>query len=101
MAETVFPILFGNTENAPEWLCRIVETYFANDVSGGFLLLCSFGIPAMILIRVLSGWANGYYMNYAGISVVQQLQKDVFSKIQDIPFAFLTKIKLEKLSPVF
>ena len=91
MAETVFPILFGNTENAPEWLCRIVETYFANDVSGGFLLLCSFGIPAMILIRVLSGWANGYYMNYAGISVVQQLQKDVFSKIQDIPFAFFNK----------
>ena len=91
MAETVFPILFGNTENAPKWLCRIVETYFANDVSGGFLLLCSFGIPATILIRVLSGWANGYYMNYAGISVVQQLQKDVFSKIQDIPFAFFNK----------
>ncbi|MAH08244.1 MAG: hypothetical protein CL961_01085 [Euryarchaeota archaeon] len=91
MAETVFPILFGNTENAPKWLCRIVETYFANDVSGGFLLLCSFGIPATILIRVLSGWANGYYMNYAGISVVQQLQKDVFSKIQDIPFAFFKK----------
>ena len=53
MAETVFPILFGNTENAPEWLCRIVETYFANDVSGGFLLLCSFGIPSIILILSL------------------------------------------------
>lgn len=88
IAEIVMPILFGNTEEAPDWLRHIVETYFANDVSGGFLILCSLAIPLMILIRTLSGWANGYFMNYAGISVVQDLQKETFSKVQELPYAF-------------
>ncbi|MAH39818.1 MAG: hypothetical protein CML08_00220 [Puniceicoccaceae bacterium] len=88
IAEIIMPILFGDTEEAPDWLRRIVEIYFANDVSGGFLILCSLAIPLMILIRTLSGWANGYFMNYAGISVVQDLQKETFSKVQELPYAF-------------
>ena len=52
------------------------------------MLLCSFLIPAMILLRVLSGWANGFFMNYAGIFVVQELQKDTFTKIQNLPYTF-------------
>ena len=91
MAEIAFPILFGNPDSAPDWLRLIVEKYFSNNVSGGFLLLCSFSIPAMILIRVLSGWANGYLMNFAGIYVVQKLQKDTFNKIQNLPFSFFKK----------
>ncbi len=88
MAEIAFPILFDNSDQAPEWLRLVVEKYFSNNVTGGFLLLCSFLIPAMILVRVLSGWANGFFMNYAGIFVVQELQKDTFSKIQNLPYNF-------------
>lgn len=91
IAEIVIPILFGNVEGAPAWLRYIVETFFANDVGGGFLILCSLAIPLMILIRTVSGWANGYFMNYAGISVVQDLQKETFSKIQELPFSFFKK----------
>lgn len=88
MADTVIPILFGNEEGAPQWLRHIVEYYFANDISGGFLILCSLILPFMILIRALSGWANGYYVNYAGLFMVQNLQKNIFSKIQCLPYAF-------------
>ncbi|MAV39100.1 MAG: hypothetical protein CML12_00775 [Puniceicoccaceae bacterium] len=91
IAEIVIPILFGNVEGAPAWLRYIVERFFANDVGGGFLILCSLAIPLMILIRTVSGWANGYFMNYAGISVVQDLQKETFSKIQELPFSFFKK----------
>lgn len=91
MAETVFPILFGNEENAPQWLRYIVEHFFANNITGGFLILCSFAIPFMMLIRTISGWANGYYMNFAGLFVVQQLQKDIFIKLQSLPYAFFKK----------
>ena len=88
ISDMVIPILFGNEEKAPQWLRHIVEHYFANDVTGGFLILCSLAVPLMIFIRALSGWANGYYVNYAGLYMVQNLQKDIFSKIQCLPYAF-------------
>jgi len=36
MAETVFPVLFGSTEQAPLWLREIVGRWFGNDTQGGF-----------------------------------------------------------------
>ena len=37
MAETVFPILFGNPDKAPLWLQEFVTRWFGEDMQGGFL----------------------------------------------------------------
>ena len=97
MAETAFPILFGNTEKAPLWLQEFVARWFGEDVQGGFLLVCCLLIPLMMLLRSIGSWGNGYFMTYSGISVVQRLQAEVFTKVQRLPLAFFQRRKTGEL----
>ena len=98
MAETVFPILFGNPEKAPLWLQVFVARWFGEDTEGGFLLVCCLFIPLMILLRSIGSWGNGYFMTYSGISVVQRLQAEVFTKVQRLPLAFFQRRKTGELN---
>lgn len=97
MAETIFPILFGSPEKAPEWLRLFVERWFGDNITGGFLILCSLALPFAMGIRALSAVGNGYYMTYTGIHVVQSLQIAVFKKIQAMPMAFFQRHKTGEL----
>jgi subfamily B ATP-binding cassette protein MsbA len=98
MAETVFPILFGNPEKAPLWLQEFVARWFGEDTEGGFLLVCCLFIPLMMLLRSIGSWGNGYFMTYSGISVVQRLQAEVFTKVQRLPLAFFQRRKTGELN---
>jgi subfamily B ATP-binding cassette protein MsbA len=97
MAETVFPVLFGSPEAAPEWLRHAVERWFADDVQGGFLILCCLFLPFMMGVRALSAVGNGYFITYAGTHVVQAIQIAVFEKVQSMPLAFFQKYKTGEL----
>ena len=79
---------------SPAWIKGIADTFFAEN-DGGFLLLCCLFIPAIILIRAASFVANGY-MAYAGFSVIQSIQIDVYKKVQSLPLAFFNKYQTEK-----
>ena len=91
MAETVFPVLFGNPEAAPAWLKALVDTWFVDDIQGGFLILCCLFLPFMMLLRAAGAVGNGYFITYAGIFVVQAIQIDVFKKVQAMPLAFFQR----------
>ena len=78
MAETVFPVLFGDADAAPEWLRSYVLRWFPGDLQTGFLTLCCILLPGMMLIRALSAIGNGYFVTYAGTYVVQAIQIEVF-----------------------
>jgi subfamily B ATP-binding cassette protein MsbA len=97
MAETVFPVLFGSPEAAPELLRAIVEHWFANDVQGGFLILCCLFLPLMMGLRAVSAVGNGYFMSYTGIFVVQSIQIAVFEKVQSMQLAFFQRHKTGEL----
>jgi len=97
MAETVFPVLFGSPDKAPEWLKAIVERWFGNDTQGGFLILCCMFLPLMMGIRAVSAVGNGYFMTYSGLYVVQSIQIAVFEKVQTMPLAFFHKHKTGEL----
>ena len=96
MAETVFPILFGNTSNSPEWVLNFAQNYFNGDVSGGFLLICCFSLPAIVFVRTIGSIGNGYFITYAGIYVVQAIQIDMFKKYNLCHYLFFMDIKLER-----
>ena len=66
IADNVFPILFGNFENSPEWLLNVANTHFEGKTDGGFLLLCCLAIPGVILLRMIGSTGNGYWMAYTG-----------------------------------
>jgi len=97
MAETVFPVLFGNPEEAPAWLKVLVETWFGDDVQGGFLILCCLFLPFIMLLRAVGAVGNGYFITYTGIYVVQAIQIDVFKKVQGMPLAFFQRHKTGEL----
>ncbi len=97
MAETVFPVLFGSPENAPQWLSSFVERWFADDAQGGFLILCCLFLPFTMLMRAIGSWGNGYYMTYAGTSVIQSLQAKAYNKVQRLPLAFFHRRKTGEL----
>jgi len=97
MAETVFPVLFGSPDEAPVWLKSLVETWFADDIQGGFLILCCLFLPFVMILRAAGSVGNGYFITYAGIYVVQAIQIDVFEKIQAMPLAFFQRYKTGEL----
>ena len=88
MAETIFPILFGDSSNAPKWLRSIVESFFGNNTEGGFLILCSFSLPLVMVIRAIGSVGNGYFITYVGTHVIQAIQIDMFKKVQSLPLEF-------------
>ncbi len=98
MIEIAFPILFGNADQAPVWLSKLVDQFFKDDIRGGFLILCSLMIPFMMAIRALAGWGNGFFMNYTGFYLIQKLQKEIFSKIQLLPYSFFKENKTGEIT---
>jgi subfamily B ATP-binding cassette protein MsbA len=98
MAETIFPILFGNASESPEWLRLFVERWFGDDIENGFLILCCLALPGVMFLRMVGTVGNGYYMTYTGISVVQAIQIDMFKKVQALPLAFFHNYKTGELN---
>ena len=98
MAETIFPILFGNASESPEWLRLFVERWFGDDIENGFLILCCLALPGVMFLRMVGTVGNGYYMTYSGISVVQAIQIDMFKKVQALPLAFFHNYKTGELT---
>ena len=78
MAETVFPVLFGNTEQAPKWLLNFANIFFDGEFDNRFLIFCCPLMPAVIFLRSMGAIGNGYYMTYCGIHVLQAIQTDMF-----------------------
>jgi len=97
MAETVFPVLFGDMESAPAWINYVVQHYFHGQATGGFLILVCRFLPFVMGIRAVSSFGNGYYMSFTGISVVQSMQKLIYERVQMMPVAFFQKHKTGEL----
>ncbi len=58
-----------------------------------FLLGASLLLPAVFLVRGVSGFLNTYLINYCGARVLEQLRMMVFDKLQSLPLAFFQQNK--------
>ncbi|GAB6057301.1 ABC transporter ATP-binding protein [Desulfonatronum parangueonense] len=76
MADRVFPIIFG--PEPPPLSVLIAVTAF---------------IPAIFLVRSVSGFLNVYLIHYCGGKVLEALRVRVFTKLQTLPLAFYQKNK--------
>lgn len=54
-------------------------------------------VPAVFLFRALGSFANAYLMAYAGMHVLEQLRRMVFTHIQSLPLAFFSDNKVGDL----
>jgi len=76
MADRVFPIIFG--DDPPSMAVLLMVTAF---------------IPAVFLVRSVSGFLNVYLIHYCGGKVLESLRIQVFSKLQSLPLSFYQKNK--------
>ncbi|MEC8043315.1 MAG: ABC transporter ATP-binding protein [Verrucomicrobiota bacterium] len=81
MVDQIFPKIFsGDNVKAPELSFYQLAFYVA-------------WLPAVFLIRGLSGYFNSYLINYCGIKVLEKIRLLVFTKLQKLPLAFFHKNK--------
>lgn len=76
MADRVFPVIFG--EKPPSMAVLLAVTAF---------------IPAVFLVRSVSGFLNVYLIHYCGGKVLEAIRVRVFSKLQTLPLDFYQKNK--------
>ncbi|HDQ41506.1 MAG TPA: ABC transporter ATP-binding protein [Desulfonatronum sp.] len=74
MADRVFPIIFG--DQPPSMSVLLAVTAF---------------IPAVFLLRSISGFLNVYLIHYCGGKVLEAIRVRVFSKLQSLPLDFYQK----------
>lgn len=76
MMKYVFPTIFTATEPR---------------LGTGELLLFAAWIPLVFLLRGVSGYLNGYYIQHAGLRILEALRTDYFAKLQVLPLSFLQR----------
>ena len=76
MFKKVFPIIFAeDAERLTTWQLTLVALW----------------LPAIFLIRGISGYFNSYLINLSGNRVLESIRVDFFAKLQHVPLAFLQR----------
>jgi len=72
----VFPPIF-NHEGAP--------------LPNSTVWLIAASIPLIFLLRAVSGYLNSYYVQLAGVRILESLRLDYFKKLQHLPLSFVQR----------
>lgn len=93
MTKIVFPVLFREKidESSPYviWI-----TSKLGEISRDELLIYTcLWIPAVFFLRAAAGYTNAYFIQYAGLRVVEFIRTDMFVKLQSLPLAFFKQNK--------
>ncbi len=87
MVYAVFPIIFSGTEAAHESLRPYIEGWSATTI----LLLACASLPLVFIIRGLAMWLNAVVVNVLALRILENIRVAVFSRIQELPLAFLER----------
>jgi subfamily B ATP-binding cassette protein MsbA len=55
--------------------------------------LIAVSVPVLFLFRAVSGYLNSYYVQLAGVRILEQLRLDYFKKLQLLPLSFVQRRK--------
>jgi subfamily B ATP-binding cassette protein MsbA len=91
MTKIVFPVLFHENmdQSSPYfiWITSKLGEVSRNDL----LIYTCMWIPTVFLLRAIAGYTNSYFIQYAGLKVVESIRTDMFIKLQKLPLAFFRK----------
>jgi subfamily B ATP-binding cassette protein MsbA len=79
------------TKGLETWLSHVSATSRADQ-----LLLISL-LPAIALVRVISGYLNVYFANWAAVRAIADLRARLFDHIQNLPLSFFSTAKTGEL----
>ena len=95
MTQVVFPILFNeaSTSATSQWYVNWLTSRLGEISRNELLIYTCLWIPAIFLLRAVAGFANSYFISYAGTKVVECIRTDLFSKLQTLPLSFFRRNK--------
>lgn len=95
MLKYVFPVVFytpGSSAEVPKLLTMspwLAEQQAVNP-SLVLMMACA-ALPVVFLLRGLFMWVNAMVVSYLGIRITTKLRLDVFSRVLELPMAFLER----------
>ena len=92
LLSTTVPIFFGQEEDASPKVVAFAKSWFGDEYAGKLLILACIAVPVVFLVRGLSNFANRYLINYAGFVALENMRREVFVKLQNLPLAFYHQI---------
>jgi subfamily B ATP-binding cassette protein MsbA len=89
-----FGILYGAASGAgmPLLLNQVFPRIFSETeprMTMAQVALIAAGIPVIFLIRALSGYANSYFTQLAGVRILEAIRLDYFRQLQVLPLSFV------------
>lgn len=90
-------LLFGASSGfgMPVIFDKVLKRIFIPESGVSYSLWYVFGvamlIPAIFLIRAITGYISGYLMSYVSLDVLRRIKQDLFSQVQDYPLSFFDK----------
>lgn len=90
----LFGVIYGAASGFgfPYMMYKVFPTVFSDDPPGLLALLSVAALlPAVFIVRGISGFGNAYLSAYCGIHVQNQIKADIFDKLQRLPLAFFAK----------
>jgi len=61
----------------------------SHEMAFSRVVLIAAAIPLAFLLRALSGYLNSYYIQFAGVRILEAIRLDYFSKLQALPLSFV------------
>lgn len=92
MVKYVLPVVFRNESGATPELLTLFPTLETLSPETLLLLACA-SMPAIFLVRGVAMWGNAVLVNVLGIRILETLRMQVFSRVQELPIAFMESSK--------
>lgn len=93
MTKIVFPVLFREEVDASSPYIIWITSKLGDISRDDLLIYTCMWIPAVFLLRAVAGYTNAYFIQYAGLKVVEAIRTDMFVKLQKLPLAFFRQNK--------
>ena len=95
MIKYVFPVVFYNpnaSTEVPELFVRVpwLADLQVNSPSIVLMVACA-ALPIVFLLRGGFMWLNAVVVSYLGIKISERLRMEVFSKVLELPMAFIER----------
>jgi ATP-binding cassette, subfamily B, bacterial MsbA len=91
MTKVVFPVLFKSESAETSWYLIWLTDRLGEISPNQLLIYTCLWIPAVFLLRAVAGFTNSYFIQYAGMRVVESIRIDLFNKLQTLPLAFFKR----------
>ena len=94
MAAIGYGLIYGATSGLglPTMIKYVFPQIFSDtgpQLPTSTIVLIAASVPMLFLLRAVAGFLNSYYVQYAGVHILESIRLDYFGKLQLLPLSFI------------